>query len=214
MIFKFLTCFLLAVNQVHSRGPQHVTCGSVVKLINSGHKIRLHSHDVKYGSGSGQQSVTGITLSEDVNSHWTIKGPGELNYCTRGEPVQCGQKIRLEHLTTHRNLHSHLFSSPLSNAQEVSAFGESGVGDTGDVWSVICEGDFWNRDGKVRFKHQDTGVYLAASGHAFGRPINGQMEIVGSSSVDGSTSWTAQEGVYIHQSDFNPNKSTLGHDEL
>ena len=40
------------------------------------------------------------------------------------------------------------------------------------------------------------------------------MEIVGSSSVDGSTSWTAQEGVYIHQSDFNPNKTTLGHDEL
>ena len=59
--------------------------------------------------------------------------------------------------------------------QEVSAFGESGVGDTGDVWSVICEGDFWNRDGKVRFKHQDTGVYLAASGHAFGRPISGQV---------------------------------------
>ena len=31
------------------------------------------SHDVKYGSGSGQQSVTGTGQQEDVNSHWTIK---------------------------------------------------------------------------------------------------------------------------------------------
>ena len=35
----------------------------------------------------------------------------------RGEPVACGQRLRLEHLTTSRNLHSHHFSSPLSNSQ-------------------------------------------------------------------------------------------------
>ena len=51
-----------------------VTCGSVIKLQNLFHKIRLHSHDVKYGSGSGQQSVTGVESKEDVNSHWSIKG--------------------------------------------------------------------------------------------------------------------------------------------
>jgi dolichyl-phosphate-mannose--protein O-mannosyl transferase len=56
-------------------------------------------------------------VQEDVNSHWTIKGHTEKNWCKRGEPVECGQKIRLEHLTTHRNLHSHHFSSPLSNSQ-------------------------------------------------------------------------------------------------
>ena len=36
-----------------------------------------------------------------------------------------------------RNLHSHHFSSPLTNQQEVSAFGEMGEGDTGDVWKVM-----------------------------------------------------------------------------
>jgi dolichyl-phosphate-mannose--protein O-mannosyl transferase len=56
-------------------------------------------------------------FKEDVNSHWTIKGDTDATWCKRGEPVQCGQKIRLEHLTTHRNLHSHHFSSPLSNSQ-------------------------------------------------------------------------------------------------
>ena len=34
---------------------KYVTCGSVLKLKNPRQDIRLHSHDVKYGSGSGQQ---------------------------------------------------------------------------------------------------------------------------------------------------------------
>ena len=34
---------------------EYVTCGSALKLLNTGHNVRLHSHDVKYGSGSGQQ---------------------------------------------------------------------------------------------------------------------------------------------------------------
>ena len=34
---------------------QYVTCGSVLKLYNVESSDRLHSHDVKYGSGSGQQ---------------------------------------------------------------------------------------------------------------------------------------------------------------
>lgn len=29
-----------------------VTCGSVVKLLNTRHNVRLHSHDVRYGSGT------------------------------------------------------------------------------------------------------------------------------------------------------------------
>ena len=36
-------------------GFRYVTCGSVVKLLNPLHNVRLHSHEVKYGSGSGQQ---------------------------------------------------------------------------------------------------------------------------------------------------------------
>ena len=106
-----------------------------------------------------------------------------------------------------RNLHSHHFSSPLTNQQEVSAFGESGEGDTGDVWKVmvviekwnktikkvVCDTDYWQRDQVVQFKHVDTGVYLGSSGQTFGRPISGQMEIIGISRPDGSTKWRTQE---------------------
>ena len=61
--------------------------------------------------------------------------------------------------------------------QEISAFGEGGRGDTGDVWTVMCEGDYWTRDDSMMLKHVDTGMYLAASGHTFGRPIQGQVQI-------------------------------------
>jgi dolichyl-phosphate-mannose--protein O-mannosyl transferase len=35
--------------------------------------------------------------------------------------------LRLEHLSTKKNLHSHHFSSPLSQNQEISAYGDNGT---------------------------------------------------------------------------------------
>lgn len=66
-----------------AKSPDLVTCGSVLKLFNVDYKVRLHSHDVKYGSGSGQQSVTGTTVSEDVNSNWAVKAVTGKS-CVRG----------------------------------------------------------------------------------------------------------------------------------
>ena len=76
------------------------------------------------------------------------------------EPIACGQKIRLEHLATKKNLHSHLFSSPLSDQQEISAFGVEGEGDSGDVWVVICDGEYWNRQDTAMLRHADTDRYV------------------------------------------------------
>lgn len=47
-----------------------VTYGSVIKLQHERTKYRLHSHEVPYGSGSGQQSVTAFPGVEDGNSYW------------------------------------------------------------------------------------------------------------------------------------------------
>ena len=58
---------------------------------------------------------------------------------------------------------------------------------------VVCDTDYWQRDQAVQFKHVDTGVYLGSSGQTFGRPISGQMEIIGTSRPDGSTKWRTQE---------------------
>lgn len=64
-------------------------------------------------------------------------------------------------MTTRRNLHSHNYPSPLSNNQEVSAYGEEGVGDEGDRWKVVCstKNDYWVRNDPVRFQHVVTGKY-------------------------------------------------------
>ena len=51
-------------------------------------------------------------------------------------PVKCGQTIRLTHVNTGRNLHSHHFQSPLSHNLEVSAFGENGAGDDGKHYNL------------------------------------------------------------------------------
>lgn len=111
----------------------------------------------------------------------------------------------------------------------------SGVGDTGDHWRVVCDADFWERDDSVVLKHVDTGAFLASSGkklclipynlilmgiflgHAYGRPINGQLEIVGLSRQDSSCQWQTAEGLYVHRSNFNPKANQVNkpdHSEL
>ncbi|KAH3750965.1 stromal cell-derived factor 2-like [Dreissena polymorpha] len=177
-----------------------VTCGSSLKLLNTYHNLRLHSHDVKYGSGSGQQSVTAVESSDDHNSYWQVRAKTGT-HCVRGQPIKCGQTIRLMHLQTRRNLHSHHFQSPLSHNLEVSAFGEDGEGDEGDNWAVICSGKHWSRNEKVRLKHVVTEYYLHVAGETFGRPIAGQREVSAYSSPSDLNYWQAMEGIYVKPSE-------------
>ncbi|XP_067940304.1 stromal cell-derived factor 2-like [Watersipora subatra] len=196
MLYTRCVVFLVALACTSASELDYVTCGSVIKLVNVRSDVRLHSHDVKYGSGSGQQSVTGVHSTDDNNSYWQIKAKQGVE-CPRGRPVKCGQVIRLMHLQTRKNLHSHHFNSPLSNNHEVSAFGEDGVGDDGDNWNVVCNDLYWERDAKVRFKHGVTGRYLHVTGDTFGRPIHGQSEICAYSNPNEFNYWITAEGVYV-----------------
>lgn len=60
--------------------------------------------------------MTGVAAADDGNSYWRVRGRTAA-VCERGRPVRCGQAIRLTHLGTGRNLHSHRFTSPLSGNQ-------------------------------------------------------------------------------------------------
>ncbi len=109
---------------------------------------------IKWGSGSGQQSVTGFEGADDPNSLWQVK-EGIIGKTERavsvGTVVKCGDLVRLQHASTKRWLHSHLHASPLTHRQEISGYGEEGgVGsDTGDNWRVDCvSGTEWTRDGQ------------------------------------------------------------------
>jgi len=105
-----------------------VTCGSSIKLQHAATKFRLHSHEVAYGRGSGQQSVTCYPESDDANSLWIVVGPPGAP-CSPGAPVLPDQKLRLQHAATRKWLHSHAgYQSPISNNQEARARARAGNG--------------------------------------------------------------------------------------
>ena len=43
-----------------------VTCGSVIKLLNIKHNVRLHSHDVRYGSGEFPVIKSLVSVSKQL----------------------------------------------------------------------------------------------------------------------------------------------------
>lgn len=172
-----------------------VTVGSVIKLTNTETTFKLHSHEIGYGTGSGQQSVTGFKESNDPNSYFKVfSGP-----LPRGSLVNCGDVVQLEHLSTRKRLHSHLVSSPISNQQEVSCFDSK---DSGDDWKVICKGT-WRREKEIALLHVDTNKYLSSqSKFRFSRPIEGQLEVSARSQRSKSEGWIAQEGIYISSESY------------
>lgn len=202
-----------------------VTCGSAVKLVHvesSSDKSAyfLSSEQKNLGTGSGQQIVTAVADPTTINTLWWIRGPndpssrGNQAACLSdtstgtGMPIQCGQIIRLTHLETMRNLHSHNVKSPLSRQQEVSGYGEGdGIGDNGDDWKVICSAKYWRRESKIAFQHMDSGKFLGASstvkfthqncGHSC--PILNHLEGFARSSQDQYGQWFVEAGVHIHQ---------------
>merc|ERR1711871_598473 len=187
----------------------YVTCMSSVKLRHKVLNVRLHSADIAYGSGSKQQAVTGNPDSGDPNLYWQIRSAEDHGgtACLQGTVLNHGDKVRLMHLRTKKNLHSHEYQSPLSQKQEVSAFGEDGEGDAGDVWELMVreKGDVysagwggpWMRDSIVRFKHVTTGQYLFSHRKTFNNgPVDGMNEITCSPRADDRTLWSVDEGIF------------------
>lgn len=52
MLLALLLALLVPGGGATKTGVGPVTCGSVLKLLNTQHRVRLHSHDIKYGSGA------------------------------------------------------------------------------------------------------------------------------------------------------------------
>lgn len=154
----------------------------------------------------------------DAGSLWIVKEKHHGEVCEAGAPIKCGDIVRLEHMATRRNLHSHLFKAALSGNQEVSGYGEGDVGDTGDNWKIICETSdkIWQREAPVNLVHVDTGKYLYTADRVKftvqncgqGCPIMGQNEVSASTKKDVSNRWQALQGMYISP------KSQSGKDEL
>lgn len=175
-----------------------ITYGSVIKLMHERTKFRLHSHEVPYGSGSGQQSVTGFPNVDDSNSYWIVRSTPDLS-AKQGDVIQSGTVIRLQHMRSRRWLHSHLHASPISGNLEVSCFGGENDSDTGDFWRLEIEGSgkTWRQDQRTRLRHVDTGGYLHSHDKKYTRIAGGQQEVCGVGDKRPDNVWLAAEGVYL-----------------
>ncbi|KAL7460178.1 hypothetical protein ACHAXS_000640 [Conticribra weissflogii] len=200
----------------HPPPEKLVTCGSAVKLahVESGSKYYLLSDDRQLQSGSGQQLVTAVENSRSPDGLWQIREAHGSPVCDAGSPVRCGDVVRLMHVGTGRNLHTHGIKSPLSNQHEVTGFGNGqGEGDSGDDWTVLCESGgyfskgerYWVREQPVRLKSVDTGRYLGASSTVKfteqncgrGCPIMNHLEVFGRQTADQYTQWKVDLGVHL-----------------
>lgn len=175
-----------------------ITYGTVLKLMHDRTKFRLHSHEVPYGSGSGQQSVTGFPNVDDSNSYWIVR-PIPDSSDKQGDLITSGTIIRLQHMKTRKWLHSHLHLSPISGNLEVSCFGGDDQSDTGDYWRLEIEGKgkVWTQDQKIRLQHIDTGGYLHSHDKKYTRIVNGQQEVCAMTRKNPENIWLAAEGVYL-----------------
>eukprot|EP00986_Skeletonema_menzelii_P003839 scaffold1254_cov158-Skeletonema_menzelii.AAC.16 len=182
---------------------KQVTCGSAIKLthVESGGKYYLMSDERQLNTGSGQQLVR--------------EAHGEA-VCEVGTPVKCGQMIRMTHVTTMNNLHTHGIKSPLSNQHEVTGFGGgNGDGDRGDNWKVVCDGggyfsssaEYWERSSPIMLQSETTGRYLGSSSSVqftqqnCGRncPIMNHLEVFARNSNDQYTQWKVEMGVHLYK---------------
>ena len=114
--------------------------------------LRLHSHGSRLAGGSGQQEVT-CYWGDDDNDWWLVRGPHGAAEPGRGTAVAEGAVIRLTHVATRRNLHSHAIRSPVTGQQEVSCFGSEGQGDANCNWRVLLGQD---ARGALRLQHVST----------------------------------------------------------
>ncbi|XVE53546.1 hypothetical protein DITRI_Ditri03aG0011500 [Diplodiscus trichospermus] len=170
-----------------------ITYGAVLKLMHEKTKFRLHSHDVPYGSGSGQQSVTGFPNVDDSNSYWIVRPPLDTS-AKQGDTIPHGAIIRLQHMRTKKWLHSHLFASPISGNIEVSLFH---ILFNSQSLAIEGSGKTWKQDQRIRLQHVDTGGYLHSHDKKYSRIAGGQQEVCGVREKRADNIWLAAEGVYL-----------------
>jgi hypothetical protein len=193
---------------VHSNPPvftvqpptpgQAARYGSTMKMSHLWTGRTLHSHALNYGhpGTSGQQQVTAFEGADD-NDLWRAKGSdGQPEDFQGGQPIQNGDVVRLEHVLTRRNLHSHGgIPSPVTGQQEVTCFGENGIGDSNDNWRVEVEGGgVWTAGKRLRLIHVNTDHALHShAGWSHPEWTAGQQEVTCFEGRDGNDWWSLLE---------------------
>ncbi|MCL4119094.1 UNVERIFIED_CONTAM: hypothetical protein GTU68_019371 [Idotea baltica] len=189
--------------------PLELAIGAEVTLKNSrtgGGYLHSHIHLYPENNGARQQQITTYS-HKDFNNKWLIKKwneePGDWEDNEPVETVKNGDLIRLEHVPTGRNVHSHREPAPVTKRHfQVTGYGENGIGDINDVWRVEIVG---GKEGEVvktvvtRFKLVHYLVGCALMSHNKQLPKWGfeQMEVTCCPNVhDSNNIWNIEDNVF------------------
>ena len=101
--------------------PREVAYGAVVTLMNhrtGGAYLHSHFHLYPEGMGAKQQQVTTYAHKDEINvfviKKWNEEPPNNTDPYAIVDLVKNGDLVRLEHVTSRRNIHSHRESAPVS----------------------------------------------------------------------------------------------------
>ncbi len=170
-----------------------------------------------WGTGSGMQIITSTKNDDDYDNLFIIKEGHGFEPCTTGTPIKCGSTIRLEHVNTGKNIHSHEVKSFVTESQEVCGFGENGNGDLNDNWEVQCynsKESIVKGDTQFFLLHVPTKKYLYVNirkslyndDNCRNCPIRGQREVSCTSNKDKQSLWKVKGGIIFNSNDSQDNQ--------
>ena len=208
IFFNISSCENMSEEDIKSTiESKTITYGSSLRIQNTITKFHLSSFGMNWSSGSGLQIITAVESDKEVNSLFTIKEGENYPIKINGDPVLCGDIIRLEHVSTGKNLHSHDFKSFVTNSQEACGFGDNGDGDVNDNCRISCykQNDNETITGKTEFflQHVPTQNWLYINyktsmyddNNCRGCPIRGQREVSLTTKKDKQCLWKVIGGI-------------------
>ncbi|PNF38553.1 Protein O-mannosyl-transferase 2 [Cryptotermes secundus] len=188
--------------------PREVAYGAVITLKNhrtGGGYLHSHWHLYPEGVGARQQQVTTYTHKDDNNLFIVKKYNSELmdDDDDAVEIVKNGDLIRLEHVTTRRNIHSHKEMAPISKKHyQVTGYGENGTGDANDVWKVLIvdgkeDESVTTVSSKLKFIHYLQHCVLTSSGKQLPKWAYEQQEVSCNSNMrDKNALWNVEDNIF------------------
>ncbi|XP_043793146.1 protein O-mannosyl-transferase 2 isoform X3 [Apis laboriosa] len=185
--------------------PRQLAYGATITLKNhrtGGGYLHSHWHLYPEGIGARQQQITTYSHKDD-NNLWLIKMFDTDDIPSEPILVKHGDLIRLEHVITHRNLHSHKEIAPISKKHyQVTGYGENGTGDANDVWKVLIangkDGDVVETvTSKLKFVHCLYHCVLTCSGKTLPKWAYSQQEVSCNPNMrDKNALWNIEDNNY------------------
>ncbi|XP_054011086.1 protein O-mannosyl-transferase 2 isoform X1 [Hylaeus anthracinus] len=185
--------------------PRQLAYGAKITLKNhrtGGGYLHSHWHLYPEGIGARQQQITTYSHKDD-NNLWLVKKSDIDDIPSEPQLVRHGDLIRLEHVVTHRNLHSHKEFAPISKKHyQVTGYGESGTGDANDIWQVLIvngkDGDVIETvTSKLKFVHYLHHCVLTCSGKTLPKWAYSQQEVSCNPNMrDKNALWNIEDNNY------------------